>query len=296
MSKLILMRGLPASGKSTICQGRMLADGNTVRINKDLLRKMLHFNKFNHVNEKVTHETAKELAKVLLKKNNVIIDDTNLNPKVMSEWKALAKAENVKFEVMDLTSTTVEECCERDLGREDSVGAAVIKNMALKYGLTKFEPNSIVLCDIDGTISDPTARLHYVKEPEDEEEKKTWTKDWKSFFMEMENDPVRELTQNLLMRFHTEGKKIIFMSARPEMYKEITLRWLSKNFLTFAYTLIMRPTGDKRPDTEVKKEMFNTYFKDKSVIHAVIDDRPSIIRVWQEMGLNVLDVGNGKEF
>lgn len=39
MSKLIVMRGLPASGKSTIAQGRMVNDGNTIRVNKDLLRK-----------------------------------------------------------------------------------------------------------------------------------------------------------------------------------------------------------------------------------------------------------------
>ena len=58
----------------------------------------------------------------------------------------------------------------------------------------------------------------------------------------------------------------------------------------------MRRGTDKRPDTEVKKQILDTYFPDKSVIHTVIDDRPSVIRMWREQGLKVIDVGEGIEF
>jgi predicted kinase len=295
MSKLIIMKGLPASGKSTIAQGRMIADGNTIRINKDLLRKMLHFGKFTGINEGATRDAARDLAKFFIgKKLNVIIDDTNLNEGTMQSWKDLAKELKCKVEIMDLTEVPIEDCIARDLGREDSVGPTVIKNMAIRSGIKKFEKDSVVICDIDGTIADTTHRLGFVKKPKDAPE--DWKKDWDGFFSAMGEDPVREDTKKILMKHFNEGKVVIFLSGRPEKYQEITMRWLAKNFLTFAYTVIMRKTNDKKPDTVAKKEMLDDYFPDKSVIHVVYDDRPSVINVWKEAGLNVIDVGKGIEF
>jgi len=287
---MTIMRGLIASGKTTKCL-ELLSHGNTVRINKDSLRTMLHGDKFTGRNEGLTRDASRELAKMYLQKGtNVIIDDTNLNDSTLRSWKDLAKDLNVKIETVDMTDVSVETCIQRDSEREKPIGSTVIKNMAIRAGLVVFERDSIVLCDIDGTISDPTSRLHYVNKPEGEK------KDWKAFFSEMSNDPVREDVRDKLLRYQTEGKTIIFMTARPEDYKEVTLKWLSDNNLNFAYTLLMRRSGDKRPDTDVKKDLFNYYFPDKSVVHAVLDDRPSIIRGWREMGLPVIDCGKGIEF
>ena len=295
MSKMMIMKGLPASGKSTIAQGIIVEHGNAVRINKDLLRKMLHFNKFTGKNEGLTRNAARALAKTFLESGtNVIIDDTNLNVGTMQSWKDLAKELNVKVEVIDLTEVPVEECVMRDNEREDSVGGVVIKNMALRAGLKTFPQKSVVLCDIDGTIADTSHRLHYVKKPADADE--NWKKDWKGFFSQMEGDPVRQDVQNMLIQLYNEGYTIIFMSARPENYREATLRWLQAHFLTFAYTVIMRRENDKRPDTETKKEMIEQHFPDLGVIHTIFDDRPSVVRLWKEMGLNVIDVGKGEEF
>ena len=291
--KMIIMRGLPACGKSTKAKELMIEYVNFVRINKDLLREMLHFNIFDGKKEGVTRDAARTLAKIFLEKNmNVIIDDTNLNPGTMQSWKDLAKEFDAKVHVADMTDVSVETCVMRDNEREESkrVGGTVIKNMAIRYGIRQFYPQSVVICDIDGTISDPTHRLHYVRKPEGEK------KDWKGFFSEIHLDPVRDDTRKLLIEFYNRGLTIIFMSARPDTYKEQTLKWLDDNLLTFAYTLIMRDARDKRPDTEIKKEMLEKHFPDKKVIHAIIDDRPSVIRVWQEMGLNTIDVGKGEEF
>ena len=41
---MYIMRGQPASGKSTKAKEIFEKDGNAIRLNKDLLRKMLHFN------------------------------------------------------------------------------------------------------------------------------------------------------------------------------------------------------------------------------------------------------------
>lgn len=291
MAKMIIMKGLPASGKSTIAQGRIISDGNTVRINKDLLRKMLHYNKFSHVNEEATRSAARCLAKLfILKGINVIIDDTNLNPGTMQSWKDLAKELNAKIEVDDLTSVSIDDCIARDAGRDESVGHCVIRNMAMRYGLKTFDKDSVVLCDLDGTIANLDHRLHFVKPG------KGHKKDWNSFFMAMGDDTVIEDTRKILMKHFVAGKTIIFMSGRPEKYREITLRWLARNFLNMSYTIIMRGEGDKRPDTITKKEMFEKHFPDKSVVHAIYDDRPSVIRMWKSLGLNVIDLGHGVEF
>lgn len=288
---MIITIGLPAAGKSTLSQGRILADGNTVRINKDLLRNMLHFNKFSGEHEKMTRDAARELAKLFLSKGiNVIIDDTNLNPGTMQSWKDLAKELDCKVEIMDLTDVPIDDCIARDMGRDESVGAVVIKNMAIKAGIKKFEKDSVCLIDIDGTIADITHRLHFVKPG------KGHKKDWKGFFESMDEDEVREDVKKEVMKLFNEGKTIIFMSGRPEKYREFTQRWLARNFLNIYYTIIMRKTTDKRQDDETKRDLFNEYFPDKSVIHVVYDDRPRVLRVWRELGLNVVDVGKGVEF
>lgn len=291
MSKMIIMKGLPGCGKSTEAERIIREQGNVVRINKDLLRLMLHFDKFNYKNENITKNVAYSIAKTCLGNNiNVIIDDTNLNPGVMQGWKDLAREMGAKVEVIDLTHVPALECVDRDTKREKYVGGTVIKNMAMRYGLTSFQKDNVVLCDIDGTISDTTHRLHFVQPAEGEK------KNWKGFFDNMHLDPVRKDVQKMLVELYNQGYTIIFMSARPDTYKEVTLSWLRDNYLSFAYTLIMRQANDKRPDTETKRDMINLHFPDKGVIHAIFDDRPSIIRLWKDMGLNVIDVGKGVEF
>lgn len=87
------------------------------------------------------------------------------------------------------------------------------------------------------------------------------------------------------------------MSARPEDHREATEVWLQNTFKGYeAYvTLLMRRAGDTREDTLVKKDIYDTFLKGYP-IHKVIDDRPSVIRMWRSLGLDVIDVGSGVEF
>lgn len=280
--------GLPGSGKSTALKEIMQKDGNIVRLNKDLMREMLHFDKFTGKHESQTRDAVRELAKMFLKTTNVAIDDTNLNPGTMQSWKDLALEAGAKVEVVDMTHVDVQECVLRDNTRtRGHVGGTVIKNMAIRHGLTTFPKDNVALFDIDGTIADTAHRLHYVQGEK---------KDWKGFFSEMHLDPVRPEVAKMAIDYYNQGKTVIFFSARPDTYKDVTLQWLKDKGLAFAYTLVMRQGNDKRPDTETKLDMFNRHFPDKSVIHVVVDDRPSIVRLWRDMGLNVIDVGKGIEF
>ena len=292
MAKMIIMRGLPASGKSTLAQEIVAKEGNTVRINKDLLRMMLHFDKFTGKNEGQTRDAARALARTFLTQPNgganVIIDDTNLNPGTMQSWKDLAKEVGAKIQHVEV-DTPMEVCLERDRARERRVGDHTIVGMALQYGLYPKPQKGIVLCDLDGTLCDIRHRLHHVKGE---------TKDWKAFFAGIPEDALNDNVHDMVLDYHSKGYPIIFLSARPDKYRKETEEWIRAAFdgIQIHEAVLMRPSNDTRPDTEVKKGMYEKYFKDKYPIQLVIDDRPSVIRMWREQGLNVVDVGEGVDF
>ena len=277
MAKMTIMRGLPASGKSTKAK-EILEHGNTVRINKDLLRTMLHCDKFTHHNESHTRDAARKLADWFLSNGvNVIIDDTNLNPGTVQSWKDLAKVHSAKIEYIDMTDVAVDECIERDEERDSKVGRHVIEKMAMQH-LDYLKDKNIIVCDIDGTIADCKHRQHFVTGEK---------KDWKSFFEAMHKDAPRD---NIIDDVYTEAvtskSKIVFVSARPENYRNETLRWMYTNVPVSNPTLIMREGNDTRPDTPVKNDIYEKYLKKANIVK-VFDDRPSVIRMWREKGLDV---------
>ena len=59
-----------------------------------------------------------------------------------------------------------------------------------------------------------------------------------------------------------------------------------------ASALFMRAPGDMRKDTIVKEEIFWRDIADNFNVQFVVDDRPSVCRMWRELGLKVLQVGN----
>lgn len=289
MSKLIIMQGLPASGKSTRAKEIMVASGNTYRINKDLLRKMLHFDVFTNQHEMLTRDCAETLARMMLVNQNVIIDDTNLNKKTFDSWVSLAAELACPVQIIDM-ETPYAKCVERDNMRVDSVGRNVIFKMALQSGRYPKPDKPFVICDIDGTIANIEHRLHHVKKD---------PKDWTAFFESSFDDKVRMDVRNILKGYASKGYEVIYVSARPDTYEWQTELWLAHyecmSELNVA-GIIMRPAGDRRPDTEVKHSIYDRYFKDKYPIEVVIDDRPSVIRMWRSNGLQVNDVGKGIEF
>lgn len=287
MSKLIMMRGLPASGKSTKSK-EICKDRTWVRVNRDLLRKMLHFDVWDGRREDVTVSMEKALVMQLLTDGfNVVVDDTNLSSQHLELWLGIAKRFNAEFSVEEV-DTPFKECIKRDKNRPDSVGKDVITRMALQYCLFPSRDKGFVLCDLDGTLCDCEHRRFYLdREP----------KDWEGFFSMIRLDKPREEVVNYLRGYFLAGHQIIFVSARPERYRKVSEDWLNLNIPNIKYTtLLMRRDDDKRPDVMVKEQIYNQCFKDKYEIYKVIDDRPSVIEMWKRNGLDVIDVGNGVDF
>ena len=276
--KLKMLKGLPASGKTTKARELVRESGSAGRINRDDLRAMLFDSVWTGKREGIVIDCEKAIAEVLLKHGQTpIIDDTNLTPKHRDLWSGFSQEKGAAFEAIDLTAESPETCCLRDYNRKHPVGRAVIWRMALQAGLIAWEDRPIIVCDIDGTLADGSHRERHLKGEK---------KDWKSYYAELSGDaPI-----NLVVRWVRELSKehtICLVSGRPDTYQRETLVWMIDNGIPYDY-LFMRSGGDKRPDTEVKKQILDWLPKDK--IKFVIDDRPSVIRMWRENGLTVYPV------
>jgi predicted kinase len=286
MAKLLMMIGLPASGKTTKVKELIEASGDYVRVNGDLLRTMLHFDKFTSKNEGITQDVQNALVRFLLRKGiSVIVDNTNLGDTHRQRWSGIAQECGATFETMKLTAVPVDECLTRDAAREKSVGRDVILNMALRYRLYPLAEKSIVLCDLDGTLANVEHRRHLVQQE---------PADWEGFFAAIKDDTVRPEVLSRLTEYSQQGLTIVLISARPQRYRVPTLEWLDRHHIPYL-TLLMRPDADTRSDADVKRDLLTIYFDPKQ-IYQVIDDRPVVIRMWKEQGIDVWDMGNGEEF
>lgn len=279
------MEGLPASGKSTKAE-EIVSNGNIVRVNLDLLRTMLHYDKFTGKNEGLTQDAQLAIVeRMLAKGTSVVVDNTNLNPKTKQMWIDKATGMGINYEVVKM-DTPIGECLARDAVREKKVGKDVIIKMALQYK-DFLKGEKFVICDLDGTLCNIEHRLKYARGEQ---------KDWGKFFAGIPEDTLRQDVVDQLVNTSLEhGARILYVSARPEKYRKDTEDWFEKNGVVGHYMLIMRPDNDSRDDTIVKAEIYDKYLKNLDIV-AVFDDRPKVIRMWREKGLNVIDVGQGIEF
>lgn len=131
MAKMIILAGLPGAGKSTLAKKMVKQDPTYVRVNLDDIRSMLGTSDFNK--EKLVEQIELiSIGYAFNQKYNVIVDDTNLNPKKINKLKVIAKQYNADVDYK-LISTDVEECIRRDALRERPVGEDVIRRFYEKY-------------------------------------------------------------------------------------------------------------------------------------------------------------------
>jgi hypothetical protein len=142
-----------------------------------------------------------------------------------------------------------------------------------------------ILFDIDGTIANINHRRPLLKGARP---------DWKAFNSRMGDDlpngPVVELYQTL---WETGKYNIILVSGRNEDHRNITEQWLIWNEIPFG-ELLMRASGDSRPDVEVKKDILKKILLEHQDVLFAVDDRQCVVDMWRENGITCLqcDVGD----
>ena len=151
-----------------------------------------------------------------------------------------------------------------------------------------------IIFDIDGTLADVSHRRRHVQ---------GGNKDWGRFFEEMVNDPpladvcllAEMLGDHPLV--NQGAVKLFVFSGRPDTHRAQTEKWLSvhvRSLFEKAEAILMRAGDDRRPDTEVKRDMLNHIRGQGYDPRLVIDDRPSVIAMWKEEGLTVLEHDSGE--
>ena len=286
MQKIILTKGLPASGKSTWAKQYIKDHPDTKRVNKDDLRAMLDNSRWSSSNEKFILKARNYIVQLALDSgNSVIVDDTNLNPIHEEEMLRVAKENEVGFEVHDFSDVSVDECIKRDLARPNSVGEKVIKDMYNKF-IAKTESTvpypidktllSCYIFDIDGTLALKSNRSPF---------------EWGRVGEDTVNVPVASVYRMLESSLGNEYKFFIF-SGRDSVCRKETEEWLQKYGIKYE-GLFMRPENNMEKDSIIKARLFDENIRGKYNVAGVFDDRQQVVDMWRSMGITCFQVAEG---
>lgn len=309
MTELIITRGLPGSGKSTWANA-YANNGWGIVVERDMLRKELtgkFYTGDQEVEHKVTKLQIKRVKGLLELGYTAIVSDTNLPDRSVKQWHDVAHSAGVNFSVMDFRDVPLEKVLGRNgqRGRElegKKVPEEVIRDKWERFikgrDLSKpvewspkaeevIEPyvqpgldidtNNALIFDIDGTLAIMGDRSPY-------DGAKVWL------------DTLNVDVCSVLRRHYAAGIKIIIVTGRDEIYRDVTEKWLLDNAV-YHDELYMRPTeeGQKREDSIIKYELFNQHIRPQGMqILGVFDDRHRVLRMWRKLGLTTFHV-NGPD-
>lgn len=141
-----------------------------------------------------------------------------------------------------------------------------------------------IIVDIDGTLADCSHRRHYVE---------TKPKNWAAFYAGIADDTPVPIVRDLIEDWRRRGAEALLVSGRPDEHRLTTLRWLEKHGVEVR-DLYMRRTGDYRPDTDVKREIYFNQIEPRYRVQLVLDDRASVVKMWRSCGLTCWQVADGE--
>lgn len=293
--KILILIGIPGSGKSTWSKEFVRSNESWTRVCRDDFREMLKNsgvveNKIENIINELVDATIEQS---LLKKMNVIIDNTNLKEKyiqnIIEKFKYSA---DIDYRVFDIS---LDKAIERNNNRTKNVGKPMLTKMNKEYKILmdsfSFQPvNKIehrpivkpnfnsklpeaVIFDIDGTLAHMGRRGPF---------------DW----MQVYKDDVNEIVAEQLEFHKSKGRKVFVVTGRDSVCREVTKDWLELHGIEFD-EMFMRPKDDYRKDTLIKREIYENEIVGKYNLLCVYDDRLSVCRAWYDLGIFVFNVNQG---
>ena len=265
---------------------------NTIRVNKDDIRELLHKGVYSKANEVIVLEyQMSEAATALAKWMSVIVDNTHLFGSHEADYRQLANDMDVEFEIKSFLDVDVKVCITRDMDRWAAwlpkVSSNIILMMAKKAWLLcpdkpkeqlkfdeviqSFWENSYIF-DIDGTLAKTEWRSPY-----------DMTRIWEDSV----NIPVAWILRELAI-----NNRIIICSGREDSCRKETEEWLAKHEVTYD-ELFMRKEGDKRNDAIIKYEILVNDIIPKYYVRGVFDDRDRVVSMWRQAWLMCCQVDYG---
>lgn len=300
---LIVLRGVPASGKSTWAAEFVAADpSKRARVSRDGFRAMLAgypAAPTGPFESEVTVMQEQAVTSMLRAGRTVVLDDTNIPAKRVRSWLGFAERLGASWDVKEF-EVPLEECLLRNAARDRVVPEEIVRDMygklskSLKGGNRNWSPlhpqsgakpagapyqgtpgaEPAVLVDIDGTVALMEGRSPF---------------DWSRVGEDLVNQPVVDYVRML----HDRGFRIVFLSGRSDECRADTEQWLAGHVGVPYAGLFMRAAGDYRKDSFVKLDLFDEHVRDNWDVHSVLDDRAQVVEMWRSLGLTVLQVAEG---
>jgi predicted kinase len=319
MRTVMMLMGLPASGKSTFAKELLRKEPKRwKRVNRDDLRALLDGENFIKENEEFVRNAQEVLIKEALRQGfDVVIDNTHLIASTVNKLHKLIESVGDVKVIHKAFNVSVDECLERNAKREGRarVPDNVILGMAKGAGLNKgrklqdkefyYPPRGsdvstvtndpalpkAIICDLDGTLAIMGDRSPYDASECDVKDHPNW--------------PVIECVKAM----YRQGVHIIFMSGRESKDRDATRRFIDQ-WVTYtvtsnvsggrppyeapiSYELHMRQTGDQRKDAIIKRELFQANVEGKYHVMFILDDRNQVVHAWRLAGLTVFQVAEG---
>lgn len=286
--KLLVLKGLPASGKSTYAltlveQGWVRSNKDDIQLDERLFPQGYNFKNKGH-EKRVIRERNRIVSEALQNGNNVVVDDTNLNLVHIKDLAQIARQQSAIFEIDDsFLKVPLQECIDRDRKREKSVGASVIRGMFHQYikkpaTAIEYDPNlpMAIIVDIDGTL----AHMDGGRSPYE----------WHKVGQDRVDDGVAHLVDAINFIGYA---KVFLFSGRSDICRPETEEWLERHDIEY-YKLYMKPHARVQEDDRIcKDEFLRTHIIGKFNVLFVVDDRPKVCRMWRDdFGLRVMQVGD----
>lgn len=312
--KLILTRGIPASGKSTFAKSWVSEDPtHRVRFNWDDLRNMMGP---YWVPERENTGILKDLRSTFLLRMmehqwDIVCDNMNLNPKEAEFfkrevdnfnstycWEGNANnKEPYEIEYKDFF-TPVEECIRRDSMRPNPIGATVIRQTWNRYRtmICTLENQRVhdrvkqpkeglkkaVVFDLDATLAFNLSGRPY----------------WGEGCAEgIKNDVPNEPMLNMFKAYLTNPDYQVIVVTGREASQDIiaaSKEWFTTRGINVDNVIWnFRPVGSRQKGQDYKLETLNEISKEYN-IELVIDDSQKIVDCLRENGYTVLQPNEGK--
>jgi hypothetical protein len=154
-----------------------------------------------------------------------------------------------------------------------------------KKEMTK-KTTELAIFDLDGCLSNDAWRQSYIGLVQSEGR-------YDYYHQNLEHDTPLIQGVEILAKHVLEGRRIIFITARPLKFGTATHKWIKErlNLKNGDYIIYMRPSGDNRGSVELKRDVVQRLKKSvhsskgAESIYIAYDDRDDVVNMYREEGI-----------